>query len=362
MSKISCNQYGFWRGRSTTDCLAFVTHQIGSYLDKSKTVAAVSFDIKKAFDTVAFGRVLSVFRDDFSVPDYLLRWLHSYLTNRTYCVRVGSCHSDSRAVLSGVPQGSRLGPWLFLAVINSVCSLNFSEMAKVALFADDVFFMKTIRNVRDEQAVQSDIVLLAAHVSDIGLSFSAAKTQVTLFSYNRVSPPTLSTDLVLEGEVLTAKPTIRYLGIILDSRLTFLDQSRAAVTKARRAVGALSRQFRQAAPPHVLAKVYNTCILPAMLYGAEIWFPSSVAVRCQIEKVQRFMLRLLQNDFDSSYNVLLEQSGKLPVWKIVHIRRMIAFYKLYHGLHYVPSDCLPRNTNRRSAKNYCLYYISCLNF
>lgn len=138
---ISDVQWGFQEGKSTLTALLSVTNNWLSLLDHSQEVCCIFFDFQKAFDTVPHQKLLKKV-EQLDIHPLILHWLHSYLTNRKQSVVVGGAESRSISVVSGVPQGSVLGPLLFLIYMNSISDLNLSDGSKLTLYADDMLFIK----------------------------------------------------------------------------------------------------------------------------------------------------------------------------------------------------------------------------
>ena len=155
VAPISSNQWGFMLGRSTTSALLSITNDCLQALDMGYDVCAVFFDIRKAFDSVPHRSLMNKLRD-IGLDDYLLRWLHTYLLNRKQLVVVDGESSEELSVLSGVPQGSVLGPLLFLTYINEVTK-QVSSNSNTVLFADDIALYRVISTPEDYIFLQSDI-------------------------------------------------------------------------------------------------------------------------------------------------------------------------------------------------------------
>ena len=340
-------QFGFRRGRGTADCLAFVTHELGTIVDKHQTAAAVFFDVKKAFDKCVHNVLLTKLEQDFNVPHYLLCWLRSYLADRSFRVSANGRLSERRPVLSGVPQGSVLGPLLFLCYIIDLAKVTLSAGCKIVAFADDLCIYKPVPRGGDFVDFQTDIDNVDACITKVFLSFHPSKCKVMLFS---VAPrePTLPVPLSLGGVSLQLVSEWKYLGVMLDRKLSFVTQCRVSTIKAKRAIHVLCRKFRSKAPCYVLQRVYVTCILPALLYGVESCYPATDYCRKEYERVHRLMARYLTNDYQSSYSDLLVRLNWIPLWRRILSLRLRLFCKLFHLPLFEP--LLPRATNRRSAR------------
>ncbi|MCP4486141.1 MAG: hypothetical protein GY820_02300 [Gammaproteobacteria bacterium] len=282
------------------------------------------------------------------MPHSLLIWLRSYLSNRTYRVSANSLYSERRPVFSGVPQGSVLGPVLFLCYVNSTKDVEFSKNTEIAMFADVEFVLfKPIPNTSDVLAFQNDVNLLHDSIQRMHLSFQPSKCKALILSYgNRVDNSEI--ELYLSGAKLDVVTESRYLGVLVDRKLSFVSHSHVSTVRAKRAIGALCRNFRNIAHVSVLERVYKVCILPALLYGVEVWFPGAKYCRVNLERVQRLMARLLCNDFTLSYDSLLDRLNWVPIWKRVLHFRLRLFYKLLSNSTF--DALLPLTVSRHSLR------------
>ena len=149
VAPIAPNQWGFMPGRSTTSALLSITNIYSCLqaMDMGHDVCAIFFDIRKAFDSVSHRSLMKKLKR-IGLDDYLLHLLHTYLTNRKQIVVVDGESSEELPVLSGMPQGSVLGPLLFLIYINEVTS-RVSDGSYTVLFADDIALYRVITSSDD---------------------------------------------------------------------------------------------------------------------------------------------------------------------------------------------------------------------
>ncbi len=174
---ISNIQYGFRSGRSTVDCLANVVHSCSAMLDDHKKAVGVFFDLRAAFDSVDHQLLIAKLQHQYLIPSAILRWLTSYLSDRKYCVSVNGVLSSERAVSSGVPQGSVIGPTLFLAFIDGLTGLILSPSTQCFLYADDLLLLKPITCAKDEADLQADICSISNYIKSISLEVNVTKTK-----------------------------------------------------------------------------------------------------------------------------------------------------------------------------------------
>ena len=211
---ISPRQCGFMTGRSTSSALLTVTHDVLHSLDDGNEVCSIFFDLKKAFDSVPHQKLIDKLINA-GVCSYLVQWLYDYLFNRMQFVVVNGEQSPVLPVMSGVPQGSVLGPLLFLIYINDV-TCRISDLSKITLFADDITLYRTICSILDYLALQEDITSIATWVTENCLSLNADKCCCMLFSKKRLhsAPPV---PLHVDGRDLSMVSQTKYLGVLLSS-------------------------------------------------------------------------------------------------------------------------------------------------
>ena len=167
---IDKNQCGFIRGKSYTTQLLEVLDQIGSYLDANNQTDIIHMDMSKAFERVNHQLLISKLKNRFGITGKLLAWFESYLLNRKQRVTVDGPTSMERAVLSGVPQGSILGPILFLLYVNDLPAVV--KQSQIASFADDTKLFKSIQSPLDTQLLQEDLSSLERWSISSGLKFN----------------------------------------------------------------------------------------------------------------------------------------------------------------------------------------------
>ena len=193
---LSDEQHGFLRGKSCVGQLLSVLDRIGKNLDMALQADILYLDIAKAFDTVDHKLLQKL--SHFGVADKVLNWFSNYLSERqqrvlvtTACVRQHGATSDSLPVTSGVPQGSILGPLLFLIYVNDLPSSVSSPSVNVSLFADDTKCFSTIESLSDARNLNTEF-------KNVGDSISMQKNAKSLVSPENATQSLLNTSSMLE--------------------------------------------------------------------------------------------------------------------------------------------------------------------
>jgi len=194
-------------------------------------VDIVYMDFSKAFDKVPHSILLSKLLK-LNLPPNLVHWIRSYLDDRIFCVRVYDAVSDTAPQSSGVPQGSILGPLLFLLFINDLPNLLTS---KCLLYADDVKLWRRICSPADESALQRDLDLLYSWSMSNSLPFNLGKCKVL-----RIHPSSTH-QYSLGGNLLETSECERDHGSLIPNDLTLSKNSRSMASKARSQLGILNR-------------------------------------------------------------------------------------------------------------------------
>ena len=226
------------------------------------------------------------------------------MSNRTQSVVLNGAQSDPLPVVSGVPQGSVLGPLLFLVYIDGITS-SVSH-SKVTIFADDIALYKIIMNPRDYTYLQADISSISTWISTNELTLNFLKCCYMLFSRKR--QPTLPANELFVGDshALAQVSHYKYLGIHFSSDLSWSYHIDQICKRTRKLVGMLYRNFYQFSSSPTLAKLYKSLIRPHLEYACTVWDPHLRRDIQAIENVQKFALRVCSKSWNTDYNSLLD--------------------------------------------------------
>ena len=265
---------------------------------------------------------------------YLHHWIHSYLAERSQVVAVGGKQSSTIDVASGVPQGSVLGPLLFIIYIDNVTS-KISPSSTISLFADDIALYRHIQSPADYTVLQSDITAITLSIeSDGHLKLHADKCCCMFISRKRthsVTPPPL---YIRANSQLQQVDSVKYLGVILTSDLTWTEHITRICSKVRKLTGMLYRRFHHC-DPQLMLRLYKAFIRPHFEYAPQVWDPHFVKDINLLEKSQKFALRVCTRNWSATYAELLNSTQVPSLADRRKIAKLCHLYKLVYEL----TDC-----------------------
>ena len=292
-----------------------VTRAWHQALEKGNSVACVFFDISKAFDTLPHHLILfSLTR--VGICGSLLLWLQDYLSDRSQRVVLYGSASSTASVTSGVPQGSILGPLLFVIFMDSISTLSISHRADMTMFADDICYYLEVSNAADCAIAQDDVNLINDWMAERDLRLNVSKTKAMVVS-RKLCPPNL--EIKVGDSYIECVTTYRYLGITITSNLSWSLHINQTCSKAKRLVGYLYRHFRQA-DSHTIASLYKSIILPILGYAASVWDPYQKTYVRKLERVQEFAAKVVTRMWKTPGSDLVCQLG----WPSLLLRRQLA--------------------------------------
>ncbi|XP_064390046.1 uncharacterized protein LOC135337956 [Halichondria panicea] len=335
---LSTLQFGFRRGSSTQEAILHATHDWHRSLDNGSSVAAVFFDLSKAFDRVPHQGLLKTLWSA-GISGSLHKWFTSYLTNRKQKVVLDGHSSSTANVNSGVPQGSILGPLLFSLYIDPLTRIPLSPGSQLLLYADDILLYSPIRNEFDVLDLQGDIDAIANWVNTAGLTLNQSKTKLLLLSRKR-QPPSII--LSTNSGQITQVNSLSYLGVTITKDLKWNSHISNTCAKAKSKLGLLYRHFNQA-DQSTLSSLYKSLVLPLLDYCSSVWDPSSSCAINQLESVKKFGARLCTKRWSDQYLPLLASlswpslSTRRSQQKVTLCCRIIRGESILHSSRFTPN-------------------------
>ena len=348
---ISDTQWIFMPNRSTTSALIKVVNDWMHALDEGYEICVIFFDVRKAFDSVPHIELLNRL-EEIGLPPAIVRWFKNYLTDRVQFVAIEGVQSDTAPVVSGVPQGSVLGPLLFVTYINDIASI-ISEESKINMFADDIALYRIIKSQHDYHSLQNDINAIVSSLHTKHLSLNEDKCSYLFISRRKthsLQPPALTVD----SNQLKRVQSYKYL---ITSDLSWSSHVQGISNKTRRLLGMFYRRFYSNSTSNTLLKLYKAFIRPNLEYAAALWDVYHSKDLALLEDVQKFALRISTKTWNSGYEELLSVTS-LPKLSIRRQKlRLVHLFKIYKQLTFYPSAPIsPRQVyyNSRSVNSQAL--------
>ena len=297
---LSKKQHGFISGRSTvTQLLRYLDDCIEEISDGS-VVDAIYLDFSKAFDTVPHLRLMSKL-ESYGITGNIKQWVNAFLTGRSQTVLVNNEESPSAPVISGIPQGSVLGPLLFVIYINDLPDIVNSN---IYLFADDTKVVRKVTTEEDAKTLQQDLGKLEAWSHKWLLKFNPDKCHVlTIGKFENIRH---TERYHLYGNELEHVFEEKDLGVHIDSELKFDDHISNKINKANALVGLIRRSFSHL-DGKMFKKLFITFVRPHLEYAQAVWQPHLVKHKKIIENVQIRATKLVDGLKELSYEDRLKE-------------------------------------------------------
>ena len=345
----------FLPGHSTVYQLLETYHSIVKSIDDGNYCCMMFCDLSKAFDRVWHKGLIHKLKS-YGVSGPILEWFISYLSNRTQKVMYKNKLSSSQFINAGVPQGSVLGPLLFLLYVNDVAE-NMRSICR--LYADDSSLQQCSNNISViEDNLNYDLHVLKEWSKQWLLEFNPQKTKVVFFSFKNVEkfPNLLFDDCTLEYV-----SQHKHLGVLLSSNLSWSNHIDIIVKKAYKKLGLL-KKLKFTVSRDILAQMYVSFIRPQLEYAVEVWSGCTQFDMDKLEKVQLYAARIVSGlSVIASRNSLYLETGWEPLITRRDRLKLSTMFKIHNNL--VPSylkDITPgirnvtSNYNTRNSSNYSL--------
>ena len=329
------SQYGFRKLHSTEFAALEFTDKIIHNLDEGNLPLAIFLDLSKAFDTIDHS-ILIYKLQYYGIQGTSLDWFKSYVNNRKQYVQYNTCNSSHSTITTGVPQGSILGPLLFIIYMNDIA--NVTDKFHFTLYADDTSLVEPIctftsdlkNNTEASNAINKELKLITDWLCLNKLSLNAKKTKMMIFHYRQRNISKLKLNLFINQTSIEQVNEFNFLGIILDECMTWKSHVQKISSKIAVVNGTLSR-LKKFLPSDILKIIYNALIQPHLNYGILLWGKNTN----RIHKLQKWAVRSITC---SKYNAHTEPLFiRLKLLKIQDIYKLnlLKFFFNYK------KDCLP---------------------
>ena len=282
------SQYGFRKNHST-DLAIYLHDKITTALFNKQYIVGVLLDLSKAFDTLDY-KILLYKLEHNGVRGTPLAWFSDYLSNRQQYTEFGNHKSDILNLQCGVPQGSILGPLLFLIYINDIT--HVSPNLSYILFADDTTLLYADKNLDHIFSVfNTELAKLLAWLRCNKLSLNINKTNYIIFHSQNKPINNISHKLVIDNVEIQQKSHVKFLGIFLDEHLNWNKQYEHIQSNISRTIGIMYK-LKDILPLKALILLYNSFILSYLSYGVIIWGNCYTKYVNSLLKLQKRAVRL----------------------------------------------------------------------
>jgi hypothetical protein len=335
-------QFGFRENHSTNMALVMLIDQILSSLDQSETVIGVFIDLKKAFDTVNHEILLSKL-DRYGIRGVALAWIKDYLKNRMQYVSFGYANSSKKMISCGVPQGSILGPLLFLLYINDFNKISSKFVPFI--FADDTNIFMKGKSLDDlvcdmNEELKKVVIWLQANK----LSLNVVKTHYMFFKPKSKKYDS-SISLSINGTTIQLVNSTKFIGVMLDSNLRWDHHIKMIRGKVGRGIGIICRA-RKALEKETLLTLYYSMIYPYLTYCVEVWGNSAQIYISTLQKLQKKVIRIITSS--------KPRTESDPLFKKLNILKVtqVYYYSIALFMFKFMKDMLPEVFKILFKRNY----------
>ncbi len=343
-------QHGFRQRRSCETSLLTTVHDLTSTLgSKNRQIDLILLDFSKAFDTVPHNRLLAKL-DHYGIRTSTQLWIRNFLTDRTQEVLVEGCRSGRVQVTSGVPQGTVLGPLLFLLYINDMPT-SISPGTSIKLFADDAMLYRTVNKLTDAISLQNDLDRLIDWEQTWQMAFNPSKCQVMHITRSKT---TVNSSYTIHGTPLETVPTATHLGIDISNTLSWNTHIDKIVKKANSKLGFIRRNLR-GVPQSIKACAYTSLVRPHLEYCGSVWDPYTQRNIKRLEGVQHRAARFVVHNYN--WDVSGATLASALDWSTLEQRRAEArlanMYKITNNIIDIdPDQYFTTSTRRTRSSNH----------
>ena len=353
--KINPAQFGFQKGKSTSDALASLVEYIQTAMDtwippkvntepKSQFVVSVLIDFSKAFDTIAHSVIIDELYE-LGVGEYEIRWIRNFITRRHTAVKIGETISEYKQFSCGVPQGTVLGPLLFVVATSKLLSRldNLPQIHKV-MFADDLTLsIKGIEYNNSIDVMQQAINQVTLWAKKVHMIVNEKKTTALLFANNHCISSReqgdrqlfLDEHIINFTQVTTQSAPTKLLGVVLDRYARFGNHAEWLLPQVQLRTFTAASLLRKdnGVSPHTMSVVVKALIRSRILYAAEVWYPYlGQTAKQQLQIEYNRAIRLIHGlpRFTPVDSMLLEV-GQLPLEAQICVNMVKAFERWSRG-------------------------------
>ena len=350
---LTDKQHGFVPGRSCSTQLLEVMDQWTEIMDNGGTVDIIYLDFAKAFDTVPHQRLLQKL-EYLGIKGKVLKWIEAFLSQRKQrvCICIGNALSSWSNVSSGVPQGSVLGPVLFLYYVNDLPARVNTSM--IHMYADDTKLSKRIDGIHDCFDLQESLDSVKIWSDNWQLKLNLKKCKVLHLGRSQKYADYTLLENGVRNKVEESQGE-KDIGVWINGDLKFVDHTDKAVAKARKILGLIKRTFK-CRDPGTMKLLFTALVRPHLEHCNVVWHPMNKRETDKLERVQRMATKLVPGFQDLSYQQRMNRL-KIPSLAYRRLRGdVIEVYKYLHDFYAVNASSMfrLRRHNAPATRGHCL--------
>ena len=325
---INPSQHGFLKARSCLTNLLCFFEEITKWVDEGSPVDVIYLDFQKAFDKVPHQRLILKLKSH-GMGNSIINWIEQWLTDRRQRVVVDGEVSNWKSVLSGVPQGSVLGPILFLVYIND---LEEGVIGKILKFADDTKLFTKTKEIGDKIFLQDDIDKLVKWSEKWQMLFNFGKCKCL-----HIGPGNTNMTYEMGGSILSTTVKEKDLGVTMNANMKVSEQCRIAASKGNQVLGMIRRNISYK-DKSLIVPLYTAIVRPHLEYCIQAWSPYLRKDIDMLEKIQRRATKLIPGLRDLRYEERLKECG-LTTLETRRLRGdQIEVFKILNGYENIDSN------------------------
>lgn len=332
---LSNCQYGFRQKHSTYMALLDMYNKVSESIDDNKFTIGIFIDLAKAFDTINHN-ILCKKLEIYGIRGIALHWFQNYLSNRKQYVCFNGASSSLKNITCGVPQGSILGPLLFILYINDI--VRCSDLLKFIMFADDTNIFYSNSSIDDlEITINSELSKVCQWFRCNKLSLNANKTKYILFGKKGKSAQCFNLTIQLEDVNIERVTSTKFLGVIVDEDLNWKQHIANISLKISRSLGVLNK-VKYIFSKDILKTLYFTMIQPYFIYCNIIWGGANQITINRLYYLQKRAVRIISHSpYREPTNPLFERNCILKLEDVHKIQLAMFIYKCQNNL--LPMSC-----------------------
>ena len=294
---LYAHQYGFRSNYSTSMAIIQLVKQISTSIDKKEVSSGIFLDLYKAFGTVNH-KILLQKLENYGIRGIALSWITSYLNNRKQFVQFNNVNSSENIIKCGIPQGSILGPLLFILYINDIS--NASNLLRFILFSDDTNVYYSGKNTSDvNNVLNQEMEKVSDWLIANQLSTNLKETNYVIFKPRQKRLNLTNFSLKIKNNLIEPKSSIKFLGVIIDEHLSLKEHISTVAAKISKSIGIISKS-RFDISNKALFMVYYALVYPYLYYGNIIWGSTYRTNLYRLKILQKRIVRIItKSNFDA---------------------------------------------------------------